>query len=101
MRRVIAAVLGAILVAGPMGGCASIGGPSGRLDVTYALRQACSGSTVTEIKKVIDVVEQARVDGTSKGTTLSVFYEVCGGEATTSAGCIVCTAAIIDQVYGG
>lgn len=101
MRRVLAAVLGGMLVAGPMGGCASIGGPSGRLDVTYALRQACSGATVAEIKQVITVVEQAKVDGASKGTTLSVFYDVCGGDANTSAACIVCTAAIIDQVYGG
>jgi hypothetical protein len=101
MRRVLAAVLGGMLVAGPMGGCASIGGSSGRLDVTYALRQACSGSTVPEIKQIMTVVEQARVDGTSKGATLSVFYSACGGDVTTSAACIVCTAAIIGQVYGG
>jgi hypothetical protein len=101
MRRVLAAALGAVLVAGPMGGCASIGGPSGRLDVTYALRQACSGSTANEIKRVITIVEKARVDGAPKAATLSVFSGVCGGDAATSSACVVCTTAIIEQVYGG
>jgi hypothetical protein len=98
MRRAIAAVLGGILLAIWLQGCTSAA--LGPLDVTPALRQACTGAVDQEIQIIITVVEDAKAKGTLEKTTLNTFANACAGDTATEAACLTCTVAIIDQVYG-
>lgn len=99
MQRAMSVVLAGLVLAGSLQGCTGTSAATDRLGVTAALRQACSGATVEEIRTVIDTVELARLGGASRETTLAVFAQACGGDAASAGACMACTSAIIEQVY--
>lgn len=95
MRRVLFAVLGVGLL---VGGCTS-GAVFDRLAANDTLRAACPWLPDANINTMLMGTDYDREVGYSKTDETEIVMNVCASTVDPAA-CMVCSLAVLDQVYG-
>lgn len=85
-----------------VGGCGATGTTVGRSGpvVDNALREACPGTSDTELQGIIQVYEAARDSGVSEIALIVSLDQSCASNPNPSA-CKICQLSAIDLAYGG